>query len=210
VLVVAIAGGFSWGTFERGRYYARSLPTSRHALTHVADSLGIHDALIFVRESWGSQVLARLWGRGIERPDAELLYRDVDTCLLDSTLTGVERQNQYGPAARARLWPLLADSASVQPSALSPDGSQRMRAGNRYSAHCLERVADDQRGVALYPLALAQSRGSNIYARDLGPRNVVLRRRYAGRRAYLLTPRALDSDKYFLTPVDTDGASSKH
>jgi len=99
------------------------------------------------------------------------------------------------------LWPLLRDSALVRSSTLSPDRSERVLAGRDYSARCLKHVADDQRGVALYPLLLAEPRSSNLFVRDLGERNVMLTRRYPDRMAYLLLPRAPDDSVYILRPI---------
>ncbi|MEW5916117.1 MAG: hypothetical protein AB1762_06915, partial [Gemmatimonadota bacterium] len=197
-IAVAVVLGVVLGGPDRASYYARSLPTARHELTRVADSLGVRDAIIFVRESWGSQVLARMWGRRIDRPAAELLYRSVDTCVLDSALALLEREQLVNEAATARLLPLLRDSAFVRPTTLSPDRSERVRIGSTYRPSCLAQVRADHYGIALYPLVLAQERGSNIYARDLGARNTLVLREYTGREAYLLIPRALDSDQYEL------------
>jgi len=205
----AIVIGLATGVPERARHYSRSLASSRHDLAHPADSLGVRNALVFVRESWGSQVVARLWGRGIERSDAEQLYRRVDTCLLDSALTSLEEREIEGSAARRHLKPLLRDSAAVQPSTMSPDVTERVLPGTRYSSHCLERIADDKRGVALYPLLLAEARGSNLYARDLGSRNVTLANHYPERSAFLLTRRGPDESEYVLQPLTLrSGAAS--
>jgi hypothetical protein len=206
-LVVAVAIGLVYGTPERARYYARSLSTSRHELTLAADTLGIRDAVIFVRESWGAQVLARMWGRNVDRPAAELFYRSIDTCVLDSALAALESANLRGPAATERLRPLLVDSMRVQPSTLSPDRSERVRLGGMYSAHCLSQVENDRRGVTLYPLVLAHERGSNIYARDLGARNTLLLQLHPERTPYLLLPKTLDGAAYELQPINL-GASA--
>ena len=193
--------GIGLGIPERARYYAQSLSNSRHRLAAPVEALGVHNALIFVRESWGSQVMARLWGRGITRSDAEALYRAVDTCLLDSALMRLEYQDIKGQPARSLLWPLLRDSALVQPSTLSPDRSERVLTGQDYSPRCLDRIADDQRGVALYPLLLAEPRGTNLFVRDLGEHNRRLTRAYPNRVAYLLLPRTPDDSVYMLQPL---------
>ncbi len=200
-LTTAILLGIGLGIPERARYYAQSLNNSRHRLAAPVEALGVRNALIFVHESWGSQVMARLWGRGITRSDAEALYRAVDTCLLDSALVGLEHQDIKGQPARSLLWPLLRDSALVQPSTLSPDRSERVLTGHDYSPRCLERIADDQRGVALYPLLLAEPRSTNLFVRDLGERNGRLTRTYPDRVAYLLLPRAPDDSVYVLRPL---------
>lgn len=200
-LATAIVLGVGLGIPERARYYAQSLNNSRHRLAAPVEALGVRNALIFVRESWGSQVMARLWGRGITRSDAEALYRAVDTCLLDSALVALEYRDVRGHFARSALWPLLHDSALVQASTLSPDRSQRMLPGRDLSPRCREHIAADQRGVALYPLLLAEPRSSNLFVRDLGERNAILTRTYPDRAAYLLIPRAPDDSVYVLRPL---------
>lgn len=200
-LTTAMLLGIGLGIPERARYYAQSLSNSRHRLAAPVEALGVRSALIFVRESWGSQVMARLWGRGITRSDAEALYRAVDTCLLDSALVRLEYQDIKGQPARSLLWPLLRDSALVRPSTLSPDRSERVLTGQEYSPRCLDRIADDQRGVALYPLLLAEPRGTNLFVRDLGEHNRRLTRAYPDRVAYLLLPRTPDDSVYMLRPL---------
>jgi hypothetical protein len=207
-LAASIIIGLTTSVPERARHYSRSLASSRHNLALPADSLGVRNALVFVRESWGSQVVARLWGRGIERSDAEQLYRRVDTCLLDSALTSLEERDIAGSAARSQLDVLLRDSAAVQPSTMSPDATERVLPGTQYSSYCFERIAEDKRGVALYPLVLAEARGSNLYARDLGARNVLLANRYPERRAFLLTRRGPDGADYVLQPLTLHSAAS--
>ena len=50
-----------------------------------------------VRESWGAQLLARLWALGLPRPVADRYYRTIDSCLLDRALGSLEAA---GPGAR--------------------------------------------------------------------------------------------------------------
>jgi hypothetical protein len=142
-----------------------------------------------------------MWGRRIDRPAAELLYRSVDTCVLDSAITVLEREQLVDQAATKRLLPLLRDSALVQPTTLSPDRSERVRIGSAYRPDCLAQVRADHSGIALYPLVLALERGSIIYARDLGERNRLLLRAHSGPAAYRLNARSLDSDEYELHPL---------
>jgi hypothetical protein len=203
-LGLVLFAGFGWalGAPQRAQAYARGLASVRAKPTHLVDSLGIERALIFVRESWGSQVLARLWGREVSRVDAELLYRSVDTCRLDSAISRLEANGTRGAAARDALWPLLRDSALVDISDLSPDRTQRVQRGIGYTPACLAQVARDREGFGLYPPVLAAARGSNVYARDLGARNTELRVRYAERDAYILVPASPEAGGARLLRVD--------
>ena len=208
VLAISAAIGGTTGLPERARLHAQSLRNSRHALTTQVDSLGIRNALVFVRESWGSRVLARLWGRGVDRPAAEFLYRSIDTCVLDSAVSRLEQTELMGAAARAQLWPLLRDSGMVRPTTVSPDRTERVGA-RPYTLHCQQQVAQDHRGSGLYPIVLAAPRSSNIFARDLGDLNARLMAQHPERRAYVLLPRAAGDSLYALVPVSGAPTASR-
>lgn len=155
----------------------------RIALSTAAARAQVSDAVVLVQESWGAQLMVRLWGMGISRSDAELLYRHVDSCRLEEGIGALERSGVRDGAARAALWPLLADSALVLPSNLSPDLTERMQPGMRYSATCMARIEDDRRGYLLYaPWRLA--RDSNVYARWLPGREAEVLAKYPGRPVY--------------------------
>lgn len=198
-LAISFLIGVGTGLPVRARLYTQNLASSRHRLA--ADSLGERSALVFVRESWGSQVLARLWGRQVERPAAELLYRSVDTCMLDSAVTALEQHNVAGPQARAALWPLLRDSMKVLPSSLSPDETERVLPGSAYPPRCAAQIAADHQGLALYPPLLAEPRGTLLFARDLGERNALLAKYYPDRAAYLLLAPLPGELTYRLRPL---------
>ncbi len=183
-LAISFVIGLGTGLPARARLYSQSLASSRYQLA--GDSLGEHRSLVFVRESWGSQVLARLWGRHVDRPAAEVLYRGVDTCVLDSAITALEHRGVLGSEARAALWPLLRDSMHVRPSTLSPDETERVLPGSTYPPRCAAQIAADHDGSALYLPLLAERRDGILFARDLGQRNALLAKRYPDRATYLL------------------------
>ena len=206
-LAISVLIGFGTGLPARARLYTQNLASSRHRLA--ADSLGDRSALVFVRESWGSQVLARLWGRQVERPAAELLYRSVDTCVLDSAVTVLEQQDVVGSEARVALWPLLRDSMKVLPSTLSPDETERVLPGSAYPPRCAAQIAADHEGLALYPPLLAEQRGHILFARDLGERNALLAKYYPDRAAYLLLAPLSGESTYRLRSLVPSLAASR-
>jgi 4-amino-4-deoxy-L-arabinose transferase-like glycosyltransferase len=206
-LATSLAIGVGTGLPARARLYSQNLVSSRHEFAD--DSLGGRNWLVFVRESWGSQVLARLWGREVERPAAELLYRSVDTCVLDSAVTALEKRDVRGSEARAALWPLLRDSMNVLPSTLSPDATERVLPGSTYSAHCATQIAADREGLALYPPLLAERRGAVLFARDLGERNGLLAKYYPDRATYLLLPPMAGESAYRLRPLPLSLSASR-
>jgi hypothetical protein len=173
---------------QRARQYAAGLMTMRWDADGAAREAGVQRGLVFVRESWGSQLVARLWALGLTRPQAERLYARVDACLLEQGLGRLEQQGIRGQAAADAFAPLMRDSLRVMPSTLSPDVSERMLPGARYTSRCLERIADDRRGFTLLtPLFLAGADGT-LYARDLHERDTLLIAAHPDRAVWLLRP----------------------
>ena len=170
----------------RVRQYAGRLSSMRLDYVAPAARAGVEGALILVRESWGSQVIPRLWALGIPRSDADALYRTVDTCLLDEAIAGLEAGGIRGEAALARLRPLAIDSLRLVDSELSPDRTERVLPGAKYSIKCQRRLLEDRGGYTFFTPLLAQDMGTNIYARDLHARDTLLLRRYADRSVYVL------------------------
>ena len=172
----------------RARQYATGLTTMRWDADAAARAAGVGRGLVFVRESWGSQLVARLWALGLTRAQTERLYARVDACLLEQGLERLERQGVRGQAAADAFAPLMRDSLRLVPSTLSPDVSERVLPGARYPVRCLQRITDDQRGFTLLtPLLLAGSDGT-VYARDLHERDTLLLAEYPDRDVYLLRP----------------------
>jgi hypothetical protein len=172
----------------RARQYTAGLTTMRWDATAAAREAGASGGLVFVRESWGSQLVARLWALGLTRAQAERLYAKTDACLLERGLERLERDGVRGEAAAAAFAPLMRDSLRLVASTLSPDVSERVLPGARYSARCLERINDDRRGFTLLtPLLLAGGDGT-IYARDLHERDTLLLAAYPDRDVFLLRP----------------------
>jgi hypothetical protein len=162
--------------------YAGGFQSMRADYDAIARNAGAAGGLIIVRESWGAQVIQRLWALGVSRSLTEVLYRHVDTCGLDDMATQLERSGTTGAAAEARLQPLLADSARVVLSSLSPDGTERVLPGSSYPPSCMERIQEDRGGYTLYgPMLLARDSGTR-WIRDLHARDtlVVTRRDLEG------------------------------
>jgi hypothetical protein len=132
---------------QRVASYAGGFQSMRSDYDEIARNAGAAGAVILVRESWGSQVIQRLWALGVSRSFTEVLYRRVDTCGLDDMATQLERDGTRGAAAEARLRPLLADSARVVLSSLSPDGTERVLPGSAYPPSCLERIQGIEAGT---------------------------------------------------------------
>lgn len=187
-LVFGVVGAAVFNLPVRVASYRAGLTSMRVDYAREAEHQGVHNALVFVRESWGAQLVARLWGIGVSRPATESVYRGTDTCHLDELVTWLERNGVRGAEAEARVRSLLAaDSAFVVKSTLTPDPTERVRPGAHYSATCIRRIEDDRAGFLHYaPLQLV-TRGDNIFARDLHERDTLLLAQYPERPVYLLT-----------------------
>lgn len=167
----------------RAPSYRNGLTSMRVDSEGAALAAGVRNAVVLVQESWGAQLMVRLWAREISRSDSETLYRGVDTCVLEVSLARLEREGVSGDSARALLFPLLADSALLVPTTLSPDHTQRMRPGLRYPALCENLAAADRGGYLLFaPWRLA--RDSNHYARWIPGREAQVAASFPGRPVY--------------------------
>ena len=172
----------------RVREYAHSFVPMRLDYLDAARRARVSNALIFVRESWGTQIMARLWALGVPRSDTELLYGKVDACALDQRVAVLEHDGIRDAAAVSALMPLLADSARVVKSPFSLDVTERYLPGSVYTPECTRRIAEDRAGFTLLAPLLYADWGTNVYARDMHARNLALVRRYPNRPLYLLRP----------------------
>ncbi len=184
----AVVGAVIFNLPVRIATYRAGFTSMRVDYAQAAERAGVRNALVFVRESWGAQLLVRLWALDVARPLAETLYRHTDSCNLETEITDLEQRGVRGAAAEQQLTALLArDSAFAIQSALSPDPTERVRPGVRYSAVCLRRIEQDRAGFLHYvPLRLITT-GGNVYARDLHARDSLLLVEYPERPVYLLT-----------------------
>jgi hypothetical protein len=150
-----------------------------------------------------------MWALGVSKPAAERFYHNVDSCLLDGALGGIERGERTGPVESA-LVPLMVDSARLVRSPFSPDTSERVLDGARYDRRCLDRINEDRAGFTLLVPWLLSRRPDLLFVRDLHERNATLLARYPDRRPVLLwQPR--DSSRVRFRALDRDSiAGSRH
>jgi hypothetical protein len=176
----------------RAQQYRNGLATMRWNADSAAAVTGVRNAIVLVRESWGAQIVARLWALGISRSKTELLYWNVDACKLEEAITHLEANAVRGQPAYHALSPLLSDSARLVGSPVSPDTTERYLPGSHYSSRCLSRIADDRAGFTLFAPRLLDHGGGNLYARDLHGRDSLLVAAYPDRPLYLLKPATSD------------------
>lgn len=197
VMAAAVNGPARYTQYKAGLGLMRQDPTGP------AREQGVRGALILVRESWGAQLVPRLWALGVSRPLTEALYRLTDTCILDQQVTQLERSGTRGDLAVRTLLPWMRDSARVTRSTLSPDGSERVLPGSMYPASCQRRLLEDRAGFTIFLPVLARSWGDNVYARDLHARDSLPVQEHRDRPIYLLRTDA-DGARLVLVPVNRD------
>lgn len=190
IAVVASLGvGVAYATVTilvvRAPQYSNFMQSIRADVTASARAAGVHDALVLVKESWGAQLIARLWGMGVPRSVAEQLFRTTDICDLELGVRRLEREGIRGDDAVAILRSTQRDSAQLIFSPYSPDRYQRIIPGRTYPAECVAGFRTDQGGFAhLAPMRLV--RDGNVYVRWFPGREREIADLHPGRAVYLL------------------------
>ena len=188
-LVTATVVAAVYGVPTRWRQYQQGFAGERFDVVAEARRAGARDAIVFVREEWDMQLLARMWALDISHRDAEVLHSQTDACVLERALARVERDGLRADAAAAVLLPLTADRAKVETKAVASGANLRVVPGTPYTPRCSERLSTMQEGVMSIGVALlAQGRDGNIYARELRDRNAALLREHPQRSVWLLAP----------------------
>lgn len=185
-VVSALVLGATMTIPHRAAVYRNGFRSMRVDLGEFAERSGVRGAIVLVREAWGSQLIARMWGLGVPRSETESLYRTVDACTLDRAIADLETAGVRDSAAYRQLQRLTGDSARLEKDVISPDRTLRSLPGVRYVGDCADRIAEDRAGFTIGTSVLAQAPGSNIFARDLHARDTLLLRQYPGRPLYLL------------------------
>jgi hypothetical protein len=187
-LVASVAISVLFAIPQRGRQYATAFDLPAWDFEGAAEQAGVHDALIFVRESWESQLVVRMWALGISHPDGEQLYHTIDACRLEHAVTSLEQRGVTGRMALAELRPLTRDSLRVETQLVASGVYLRVSTGATYTPRCRDRL--DQSAAGVIPLApfMAARRGGNVYARELQARDTILIHAYPGRPLYFLHP----------------------
>jgi hypothetical protein len=193
--VVAVVLGATTYLPERAGQYRSGIRNARWNADSAAGAAGVRRALILVRESWGAELVARLWARELTRPQADRIYRSTDACRLDSALVDLERREVVGDSAAAALISLAGDSTElISAPRLTGDPTLRLSRGATYRAGCAASIRANHEGFTVFaPLMLAR-RHENIWARDLGARDSLLLAQFPDRPVYLLRPASSDPD----------------
>lgn len=172
----------------RGKQYAHALLTPRRRIQVDAAAAGATNALVLVRQSWGAQVVTRMWGRGLTPSTEEFVYWRSDMCAIEETLGRLERAGMRDKGAREALVALTADSLRVVDSVLSADETERLLPDALYTPTCYQRVLDDRRGFTVYPPTVLDNVSGNVYVQDQHVLDTAALAMYPDRAVFLLVP----------------------
>jgi len=190
----------------RWRQYQNGMLSMRLDADAAADAAGIPpDALVLVRESWGAQLMARMWGAGFARPEAEWVYRHVDACTIEQVLVDVEGGRLDRPAAEARLRELGRDTTGIVPLRLSPDSTAGWRPALPLAPRCARRILEDQAGFTAFAPLLV-TRTTRRFVRDLHERNQVAGLYDGTTPGWLLVQESTVGGAHRFVPIDPDSA----
>lgn len=185
--VVALAIGLVASVPLRARQYRLGMLSMRFDVDQLARDRGVHDALVLVRESWGAQMVTRMWGVGVSRTDAEHIYRSTDACRLELALDSAERVPDGAAVLQRLLAPFHGDSVRLAADRTLPDTTVRFAPGAPRAEVCVRRVAEDRAGFTTYPSLLLARGNGNIYLRDLHARDSLVAGLARSRPVWLLT-----------------------
>lgn len=196
-----------WGVAEGVRN--SRLVFKVHA-SDAARAADLHNALVFVREPFGSQLQHRMWGVGMSRSDAAQLLATSDACSILSALHAVEDDSTIPHEKKADAVARAAVPFAPADLVRTADPTVHISSMTTLTVPCeKELVGDSKLGVATFgsvlPLEPIDSNGrvegDVIYVMDLGDRNEVLRARFGDRRWYRLSVmRPGQAPKPVLTP----------
>lgn len=188
----------------RAKQYRNGMLSMRLDIAGAVRDSNVHHALILVRESWGSQMIAEMWGLGVTRTDADHIYRTTDACQLQLALIATEHDNGGAPELVRRLAPFSHDSARLVGAPSLPDTTVRFLPGETLAPVCVRRLKEDLGGFAPFPTALLVQDTSNTYLRDLHARDTLEFRVPLDRPVWLLTESPHVGGGLRVTPVSVD------
>lgn len=171
----------------RARQYRNGMLSMRFDVDKFVAAHGVHDAVILVRESWGAQMIARMWGLGVSRTDADHIYRSTDACRLQMAIDSLDRTGGGADELKRQLAPFLSDSARLGSDPTLPDTTVRFSRGGPRTPECGRRLIEDRSGFATYPSMLLAGRNGNLFLRDLHARDSLVLAQHPNRQVWLLT-----------------------
>jgi hypothetical protein len=160
----------------------------------------LDNALVFVREPFRERISARLRGLGEPALMAEQIAANVDACALQEGLDADDSMPVGTVHDRLERIVLRAEQAGpAQPlPGRTGNFSLALVGGTPSSPACAQQLALDRSGTLPLELFLpfddfdgdGRLGGRVVFARDLGPRDELLRAQFGGRRWYRYRPKA--------------------
>jgi hypothetical protein len=152
----------------RASQYRNGMSNLRSDLDSLLSANHVVEGTVLVRESFGAQLLARMWGAGVQRTDAETIYRTTDSCVLEEALDRAERSgHRDARTLELMLAPARADSARLRALNPAPDTTLRVLPGSTWRDRCISRVRDDIDGFALFAPTMLLRPTNVLVVRDL-------------------------------------------
>src|SRR5262249_40908195 len=131
----------------------------------VSRAANVTGAVVFVPSPWVSQLTPRMWGRGVDRHEAQVAIDHASPCEIETALQYLERGDIRGDGALAVIR-LTADHAVASTAAQAAPADAPL---------CRKRRWEDQTATwSLLPFLAAGD--GNTYVRDLHERDTLLRR----------------------------------
>ncbi|MES2305546.1 MAG: hypothetical protein V4558_08560 [Gemmatimonadota bacterium] len=190
----------------RAEQYRAGLPVMRLDADDAARTAGVHDAIVLVRESWGAQLYARMWGLGVSRIDAHNIYSRMDICRLDALLQEFEGRGGTAADFLARARPIADASHRLVRLRNVGDSAVHLMAGATVSPACLRRIRENQAGFTTFAPLLLAGKAGNHFVRDLHALDSLLLREHPGKPVYLLVRDTTATAPLRLLPVAIDSA----
>ena len=189
--------------------YRSGLPTMRLDADAAAEGVGVHGAVVLVRESWGSQLYVRMWALGVSRVEAHQIFARMDACRLDQLLGEVEQRGGRAGDFLVRARPLAAASHRLVRLRVVGDSAIHLTAGAPIAPLCLRRIRENQAGFTGFTPLLLAGRSGNLFVRDLHARDSLLLQAYPGKPVYLLVRDTTAAAPFRLLPLAMDSARSE-
>jgi hypothetical protein len=192
-----------FGTWKVANFHRAQFVGARPDPVAEARAAGLDNALVFVRDSWHASLAAEVRSLGAPPLFTEMFVPVVDACVLQSLLD-VLPADRTGLDVVPQLIQRLKLPGTLRPaSGPEPDRRVALTEGRPLTPRCAAELEQDRvRGIPLpWILPFAEIGrdgrlgGRVIWARDLGPRDTVLRARFADRRWY----------RYVIDPTTASG-----
>jgi len=190
----------------RVEQYRNGMLSMRFDVDALARQAGVRGALVFARESWGAQLVVRMWALGVSRVDAERIYRKSDACKLELLLGKVEQGGGGADEVLHGVESFRGDSAKLVRLRNTPDSTWGILPGTQLAPRCVRRIVEDRNGFTAFSPLLLAGKDGNSYVRELHARDTLLLNAAPGRPLFLLTQEPTVGGALRFVPFSLDSA----